>query len=126
MELLKIRSFLLEDSISRARQRTLNPKIDHQDEMKFRTDFYEKIKSEMELRATHLDSLSRPLSSCVYSGGNGNGNGNSEILFTGDWSGRVMKFIFSKEEEKNEGNIEKSSNSSCHLNTSQTFYLWKY
>ena len=119
MDLLKTRSFLLEDSISRARQRALKPKIDHQKEMKFRTDFYEKIKSEMELRATHLDSLSRPLSSCVFSGGNGNGggndgNGNSEILFTGDWSGRVLKFIFSK----NEGNIEISS-SSCQLSTSQ-------
>ena len=83
VDLIKTRSFILEDSINRCRQRAKQIQIDHVAEHNKRTELYEQMKS-MDLKATYMDPNGRPLSTCTFTF-----NGD---LITGDWSGRVNKY----------------------------------
>lgn len=84
VDLVQIRSFLLEDSIRRSQTRKSLPPIEHTIEHVTRTALYEKIDKELDLKATFMDPNGRPLSTCAFTS-----NGD---LVTGDWSGRVIKY----------------------------------
>ena len=81
--LVKVRSFLLEDSITRHHP---SKPIDHVTEISTRTDLYTKLAQNLDLRWSTVDPNGRPLSTCTFSS-----DGN---LFTGDWAGRLMKYKF--------------------------------
>lgn len=78
--LVKVRSFLLEDSISRHIPR----KFDHSTEISIRSSLYSKLNHDLDLRWSTIDPNGRPLSTCTFTP-----DGN---LFTGDWAGRLMKY----------------------------------
>lgn len=84
IDLIKIRSFLLEDSVHRSQVRQAQPPLNFTREHIHRTTLYANIETEMDLRGTRVDPNGRPLSGCTFSG-----NGD---LYTGDWSGRVIKY----------------------------------
>jgi U4/U6 small nuclear ribonucleoprotein PRP4 len=85
VDLIKVRSFLLEDSINRARTRkSLPPPLNHTIEQVNRTALYHKLDKSLDLKETFLDPNGRPLSCCTFTK-----NGN---LYTGDWSGRIIKY----------------------------------
>lgn len=78
--LVKVRSFLLQDSIARHHPR----KFDHVAEISERTGLHAKLNADLDLRWSAVDPNGRPLSTCAF-GPDGN-------LFTGDWAGRLMKY----------------------------------
>ena len=82
IDLIKIRSFLLDDSIGRSRKRS--QVIDHVTEHFNRTVLYEQISNNLDLKASLIDPQGRPISACTFTS-----NGD---FYTGDWSGRVMEY----------------------------------
>lgn len=95
VDLIKIRSFLLEDSINRSQNRKSLPTLNHTIEHANRTSFYAKLEKELDLKETFMDPNGRPLSVCTFTK-----NGD---LYTGDWSGRVIKYSQGSEVIHNAG-----------------------
>lgn len=82
VDLVKVRAFLLQDSIARTRShvKTLN----HVDELARRTSMYCTLSKSLDLRSSHVDPAGRPLTSCAFTA-----NG---ALVTGDLGGRVVEY----------------------------------
>ena len=83
INLVKVRSFLLDDSIARRRNNTPG-KLDHVAEISARNAIYSKLNQDLDLSWSWMDPNGRPLATCTFTP-----DGN---LFTGDWSGRLMKY----------------------------------
>lgn len=79
-DLVKVRSFILQDSITRH-----HPfKFDHVTEISERTALHDKLTKDLDLRWSTVDPNGRPLSTCTFTP--------DGTLYTGDWSGRLMKY----------------------------------
>lgn len=82
IDLIKIRSFLLEDSINRSQAQ--NRCHDQVKEQAQRSALYRDMAETIDLKASFMDSQGRPLSACKFT--------SDGKFFTGDWQGRVMSY----------------------------------
>lgn len=98
--LVKLRSFLLQDSITRH----CPLRFDHVTEISERTALHAKL-HDLDLRWSTVDPNGRPLSTCTFTP-----DGN---LFTGDWSGRLMKYADTRSSDTSAHNYNHSLITAC-------------
>jgi U4/U6 small nuclear ribonucleoprotein PRP4 len=82
VDLVRIRSIILKDSITRAQQASST--LNHIQEQSLRKELHDQLKQSLQLTKSFMDPQGRPLSACTFS--------DDSKLFTADWSGRVMQY----------------------------------